>query len=345
MVQKLVTHLEMRAPEQLRSAMPVDGLRVVRLSNLAGVDVARIRALHDAIGTPHLWLSLGGADERSRQLFADPKRSHWVAIADGVDVGWASLAVEDDGAVEISHFGIRPDAVGQGYGGAFLTALVRQAWQLLPEPEEGERARSRCVRLHTSSWDHPHALANYLARGFELTRLEVQEQQAGSDERVTRPVDEPPQVLLRPAVAHDAPSVSKLVEDLGYEQPVETIRERLARLATSRDDLAAVAVEGGTNVVGVITAHVVPMFAEADRAFLRITALSVAPHVVRRGIGRRLVEFAEYFARLHSCRLIEVSSGRRAEREPAHGFYGALGFEDAGRASVRYWKVLEAGSG
>lgn len=342
-VQKLVTHLEMRAPEQLRAAMPVDGLRVDRLSDPAGVNAARIRALHDTIATPHLWSSLGGADERWRQPLADPKRSHWIAMADGVDIGWASLAVEDDGAVEIVSFGIRPDAFGQGYGGAFLTALVHQAWQLLPEPDEGEGTRR--VWLHTSSWDHPHALANYLARGFTLTRLEVQEQQAGSDERVTTPVDEPPQVLLRPAFAHDAPSVSTLVADLGYEQPVETIRERLARIATSRDDLAAVAVEGGTNVVGVITAHVVPMFAEAGPAFLRITALSVAPDVVGRGIGRRLVEFAEYFARLHGCRLIEVSSGRRAEREPAHRFYRALGFEDAGRASVRYWKVLEAGSG
>ncbi len=32
----------------------------------AGVDAARIRALHDAIATRHLWSSLGRADERWR---------------------------------------------------------------------------------------------------------------------------------------------------------------------------------------------------------------------------------------------------------------------------------------
>lgn len=40
--------------------------------------------------------------------------------------------------------------------------------------------------------------------------------------------------------------------------------------------------------------------------------------------------------------LLEVSSGRRPERDPAHAFYRAAGFADTGERSVRYWKRLAA---
>jgi hypothetical protein len=38
--------------------------------------------------------------------------------------------------------------------------------------------------------------------------------------------------------------------------------------------------------------------------------------------------------------LLEVSSGRRPEREAAHAFYPALGFVDSSDASVVYRKRL-----
>jgi hypothetical protein len=40
------------------------------------------------------------------------------------------------------------------------------------------------------------------------------------------------------------------------------------------------------------------------------------------------------------CALIEVSSGRRPEREPAHALYRAAGFADTAERSVPYWKPL-----
>jgi GNAT superfamily N-acetyltransferase len=340
MVEKLVTYLEMRAPAELRPAAPVADLHLVRITDPGGgAGAARIRELHDAIATPHLWSSLGRSDEAWRGPLTSPKLTHWVAVVAGADVGWGSLAVEDDGSVQIASFGLRPEAVGQGFGGAFLTELVRRAWQLGSDVRADAVGPPR-VWLHTSSWDHPHALANYEARGFTVTRRELQQQRAGSDERATSPVGRPPEVLVRPAVADDAGAAVELLGDLGYARSVAAIRERLTWLASSPTDLAAVAVRDGADVVGLVTAHVVPMFAEPDPAFLRITALSVAPRAVRRGVGRRLVGFAEYVARLHGCRLVEVSSGRRAEREAAHRFYRTLGFEDAGATSARYWKRL-----
>lgn len=334
MVEKLVTYLQMTAPTQLRPAARVAGLRLVRLEG-AGRHISRIRRLHDAIAVPHLWSSLGRTEEEWEGPLTDPNRTHWIAEVGGTDVGWASLAVDSDGSVEIRSFGVVPEMVGQGYGGAFLTALVRRAWQLV---DHSDSAR---VWLHTSSWDHPNALANYVARGFTVDRLEVQEQQAGLDKRDGRAVERPPRFLTRPAVAHDRDAVATLIGDLGYELAASTAGQRLARLAGSPDDLVAVAVEHVHRTVGFLSAHFVPMFAEQQPGFVRITALVVSPRVARSGVGRRLIDLVEYWARSNGAALLEVSSGLRPERAAAHEFYRGLGFEDTAPDSVRYWKRLD----
>lgn len=335
MVEKLVTHLEMAAPERLRPAAPVDGFALERVDDPAGEDAGRIRRLHDAIATPHHWSSLGRSEEGWQRYLGEPRFTHWIATVHGEDVGWASL-VSEDAAVEIGSFGLLPDVGGRGYGGRFLTELVRAAWQI--RPAEG-RGRPDRVWLHTSSWDHPRAIANYLSRGFTVVRRELQDQHSPFD-RDRSPVDGAPRFLVRPAVELDAAAVGSLISDLGYELASEIVERRLVTFSASADDIVAVAVEASDQVVGVVSAHIVPMFAERAPAFVRITALVVAPDRSRLGIGRRLIGFVEYVARERGARLLEVSSGRRAERDAAHRFYPAVGFEDASATAVRYRKEL-----
>jgi hypothetical protein len=66
--------------------------------------------------------------------------------------------------VEIAYFGLMPSGIGQGLGRALLTRAVDAAWSLKPQPSR--------VWLHTCTLDHPAALANYLARGFKVSRTE-----------------------------------------------------------------------------------------------------------------------------------------------------------------------------
>ncbi len=65
--------------------------------------------------------------------------------------------------MENAQFGLLPKFPGQGPGGHMLTLTVEQAWKKKP---------SR-VWLHTSSFDHPHALRNYQARGFRIFKREI----------------------------------------------------------------------------------------------------------------------------------------------------------------------------
>jgi GNAT superfamily N-acetyltransferase len=78
--------------------------------------------------------------------------------------GFFELERHDDGSVEISYFGLMPMGIGQGLGRALLTTAIDEAWSLKPVPSR--------VWLHTCTLDHPAALANYLARGFQVTHSE-----------------------------------------------------------------------------------------------------------------------------------------------------------------------------
>src|SRR5205085_7457520 len=59
-------------------------------------------------------------------------------------------------AVEVVYFGLTPDFIGRGFGGAMLTRAVEESFAL----------GARRVWLHTCTLDSPMALPHYNARGF-----------------------------------------------------------------------------------------------------------------------------------------------------------------------------------
>ncbi len=155
-VSRVVTHLEMTAPDQLRSST-VPGLSLEPWPD----GVERLRAMHDAIATPHRWPSLAWSqDEWARQL----DDNTWLAVrASGELVGLAALE-RQEAQVEITVFGLLPAFQGQRLGSAALTLAVHEAWKV---------PGTQRVWLHTSTRDGERALANYLGRGFTAFATEV----------------------------------------------------------------------------------------------------------------------------------------------------------------------------
>ncbi len=113
------------------------------------------------------------------------------------------------------------------------------------------------------------------------------------------------------------------------------MHDRLAGLGP--DDLVLIADDGA----GLVSFHRIPRLAEGD-AFVRITALVVHRERRGRGVAQALLAAAEEAAWEWGCDLIEVSSGRRAERASAHRLYRAAGFTDTAERSVRYWKRVRS---
>ena len=164
-VEKVVSYLEMTSPEHL---VPGREPPTRLLFDPAESREQLVRETHLRVGTPHHWGSVLWTDQQWAAQVALPHQHHWVVRVDGEVAGLTSMVAEPGGDVQIMVFGLVPEWVGRGYGGAALTEAVRLAWQVPPV----DAAHVSRVHLDTMSLDHPHALPNYLARGFRIYRTE-----------------------------------------------------------------------------------------------------------------------------------------------------------------------------
>ncbi|MFT7684922.1 MAG: GNAT superfamily N-acetyltransferase [Candidatus Azotimanducaceae bacterium] len=122
------------------------------------------RFLYLSVGAPWCWY------ERLTWTYADwckhledPSIQTWVAYKDGLPIGYFELCLQRElQEVEITYFGLLPFAIGKGFGKMLLEDAIAIAWKL-----GGKR-----VWLHTCTLDHPKALSNYLARGFQIFKEE-----------------------------------------------------------------------------------------------------------------------------------------------------------------------------
>lgn len=134
-----------------------------------------------------------------------------------------------------------------------------------------------------------------------------------------------PNILVRRATILDSILIAELIAELGYPMPVELMRQKIEQLAGSEADCVYVAENEG-QIIAVISVHVLPLFHAAGNMG-RITSLVVNASQQRSGVGRKLIEAAEAFAREKGCIKMEVTSGNH--REGAHAFYEKAGYEQS----------------
>ncbi|MFF1956322.1 GNAT family N-acetyltransferase [Streptomyces sp. NPDC058220] len=169
--------LEQTSPADLRPAAEPSGeVRIVR-AEVPSPEFSRF--LYTAVGGDVRWtdrLSLTYA--QWQDALARPGVETWVAYERGTPAGYIELAAQDAGTVEIAYFGLIPAFRGRRIGGHLLSYGVARAWDLAerwPGPAPTKR-----VWLHTCSKDGPHAMDNYLRRGFTLfdTKVEAEPETA-----------------------------------------------------------------------------------------------------------------------------------------------------------------------
>lgn len=128
---------------------------------------------------------------------------------------------------------------------------------------------------------------------------------------------------VRPATPGDAASIAECLAELGYHTTAALVEQRIVEFAGNPADVAYVACRPETDVVGIASAHVLPLLHTTGN-LVRLTALAVRRHAQGLGAGRMLVASVEHWAWAHGARRIEVTSGDH--RLKAHGFYQAVGY-------------------
>jgi GNAT superfamily N-acetyltransferase len=152
-----IFYLEMNSPKQLVEKPPVADLIILE----AEIKEFRFNQyLYRLIGESWQWVDKLNDSPRQWQAHVErPQLRTWVAYYKGTIAGYFELEIADNGDVEILYFGLAPKFIGQGFGGYLLSTAVKHAWQL---------CQAKRVCLNTCSLDHPRALANYQACGFQL---------------------------------------------------------------------------------------------------------------------------------------------------------------------------------
>ncbi len=129
-------------------------------------------------------------------------------------------------------------------------------------------------------------------------------------------------MAIRNAWIADCEVIRELLNQLGYSQPVEIIKEKLDKLISNPEDEVYVYEENNT-VLGFITAHFsVQLAFEGD--FCEIGYLVVDENVRSKGVGKQLEEYVTQVAQRKGCSRIMVFS--MSYRTDAHRFYERQGY-------------------
>lgn len=152
----VTTYLEMHSRAELRPKHSRDPRFLVR--EVAERDWRLNRQLYLTVGEPWAWNDKRRWSDARWQAYVDTDALRtFLGEYDNETAGYFELRREHD-EVEIAYFGLLPDFIGRGLGGALLTSAIEEAW----------RWNASRVWVHTCTHDHPSALQNYEARGMRV---------------------------------------------------------------------------------------------------------------------------------------------------------------------------------
>jgi GNAT superfamily N-acetyltransferase len=149
-------YLEMHARPAPRARTPPPGARVDKVEPPS----PQLNAwLYRTVGAAWQWTDrLSWTNDEWRAWVDRPEVETLVLYEDTEIAGYVELEAQPEGNVEVAYFGLLQEFIGRGLGGYLLGVGVQHAWDM----------GAHRVWVHTCSLDGPHALSNYVARGFRV---------------------------------------------------------------------------------------------------------------------------------------------------------------------------------
>lgn len=115
------------------------------------------RYLYDTVGDDYYWVDRRKlTPEKLTEIIHDPLNQLYVLYVEGNPAGMAELDLRKQGEVNISYFGLMPEAIGRRMGFFFFYHTCMNAWA---QPIHR-------LTINTCTLDHPRALPLYQRLGF-----------------------------------------------------------------------------------------------------------------------------------------------------------------------------------
>jgi GNAT superfamily N-acetyltransferase len=160
----ITTYLEMRSADELRPKRADARFQVREKTNR---DWRFNRDLYLRVGQQWDWIDKRlWTDDQWKEYAMAPELRTFAGYYDDALAGYYEIRWDSEDGNEIAYFGLLPEWIGRGLGGALLTSAIEEAWA-----RRGGIVSIR-VWVHTCNRDHPQALANYQARGMIVYRVE-----------------------------------------------------------------------------------------------------------------------------------------------------------------------------
>ncbi len=158
----VVTYLEMRQRADIKAIRLPDSVSFRQVE----ADVDWFRDVFTRVGALEwLWFARLRMDEAElSRILQDPKVEHYTLRTDNQDEALLELDFRQEGACELSYFGLTPALMGTGSGRYLMNEATARAW-------------SRPIRrfhVHTCTIDSPRALSFYRRSGFKPVRQQVE---------------------------------------------------------------------------------------------------------------------------------------------------------------------------
>jgi GNAT superfamily N-acetyltransferase len=158
----ITTYLEMRSPNQLRAKRADPRFQVREKTER---DWRFNRELYFRVGEQWDWIDQRPwTDDQWKKYATAPELRTFAGYYDEALAGYYELRRDAEDGIEIANFGLLPEFIRRGLGGALLTSAIEVAWRISP--------KSARVWVHTCNRDHPQALANYQARGMVVYKVD-----------------------------------------------------------------------------------------------------------------------------------------------------------------------------
>ena len=155
----VTTYLQMTSRQQFCPTYTQRG--DITMKPLIDPNIAFYKSLYSGVGEDLHWRDrLLMPEAELKAELSKPGTSIYVMYVADDAAGYIEL-VREGREASIHYFGLLPAYHGMGLGKHLLSYGIEQAWT-----QEIDR-----IWLHTCNLDSPHALDNYLKRGFQIYKL------------------------------------------------------------------------------------------------------------------------------------------------------------------------------